>query len=271
MKKYWPLIRRNKIILTALIIVLGSLAVYLIYTREYQVLPQAAIYFLDEVKLPEKGQKVLVFSPHPDDESLAAGGFIYDSIQKGAEVKIVLVTDGNKHHIKDRRNQEFEKATNILGVKKENLIYLNYPDGHLQDENQSDLLTKFQEIIDQYQPNIILYPSRHDIHPDHATTGKIVEQVLKKENSQLTAYAYLVHCRRWPQPKKMALDLYLLPPIKLINFDDQWQKLMLTPSALAKKKEAVFSYQSQLGMPFLRSLILSSVRANELFAIENNQ
>ncbi|MBM2820799.1 MAG: LmbE family protein [Candidatus Berkelbacteria bacterium] len=270
MKKYWLVARRNKIILIAMIIILGSLAGYYIYVRKNQVLPQAAIYFLDDIKLPEKGQKVLVFSPHPDDESIGAAGFIYDSVSKGAQVKIVLVTDGNKRHIKIRRYQEFEKATGILGVKKDDLIYLNYPDGNLKEENQSDLLAKFKDIIDQYRPNIIIYPSVRDTHPDHATTGKIVATVLKNEHFQMFAYAYLIHSRHWPQPKKMALDLYLLPPIKFINFDDQWQKLMLDAPALAKKREAVFSYQSQIKVPLLRRLILSSIRANELFTIEKS-
>jgi len=267
MKKYWPLIRRNKIILTALIIVLGSLAVYLIYTREHQVLPQAAIYFLDDIKLPNKGEKVLVFSPHPDDETIAAAGFIYDSIQRGAEIKIVLVTDGNKHHLKDRRYEEFRQATSILGVSPENLLFLNYPDGQLKEENQADLTAKLQEIIDQYEPQYIIYPSSRDSHPDHATTGRLVENILKN-NQKTTAYAYLVHCRHWPQPKKRAYNLYLLPPIKFISFDDNWQKLILDNSALVKKREAVMAYQSQIREPILRSLMLSSIRQNELFAVE---
>jgi len=267
MKKYWLVAWRNKIILLVLIIVLGSLAAYLVYARENQVLPQAAIYFLDDIRLPNKGEKVLVFSPHPDDETIAAGGYIYDSIQNGAEVKIVLVTDGNKHHIKDRRYEEFRQATGILGVSPENLIFLNYPDGQLQQENQADLTAKFQEIIDQYEPQYIIYPSSRDSHPDHAINGKLVENILKN-NQKATAYAYLVHCHHWPQPKKMALNLYLLPPIKFISFDDNWQKLVLSKTALTKKQEAVMAYQSQIKEPILRSLMLSAIRQNELFAIE---
>jgi len=271
MKKYWQIARRNKIILAVLIVALGSLAGYLVYARENQVLPQSAIYFLDNVQLPTNGQKVLVFSPHPDDESIAAAGFIYDSTQKGAEVKVILVTDGNKHGLKDRRYKEFRQATSILGVNPENLIFLNYPDSHLKQENRQDLTANFQKIIDDFSPDFVIYPSVKDGHPDHAVTGQIVEQILKKEGSPKIAYAYLVHSRRWPQPKKMALNLYLLPPIKLINFDDSWQRLMLDDVTLNQKKEAVAAYKSQLRMPILRSLILSSVRTNELLAIEKGE
>lgn len=268
MKKYWQTAWRHKIILVILIVGLGLLAGYVIYGHKYQVLPQAAIHFLDDVQLPEKGQKVLIFSPHPDDESIAAAGYIFDSTRKGAEVKIVLVTDGNKHGLKDRRYDEFRQATSILGVSQENLIFLNYPDGHLKEANQTELAANFQKIIADFSPNIILYPSARDRHPDHATCGKVLETVLKQEKSSVLTYAYLVHSRHWPQPKKMAPSLYLLPPTRLINFDDSWQILMLDSSTLSKKKEAIVAYKSQLQIPMLRSLILSSVRENELFTIE---
>ena len=271
MKKYWSIIRRNRVILGILIIILSLLAGYLIYIRNNQVLPQAAIGFLDDVKLPQNGQKVLVFSPHPDDETIGAGGYIYDSEKNGAEVKIVLVTNGNKHHLEDRRYQEFRQAASILGVKEENLIFLGYPDGHLTDENKEVLVQQFQKIIDEAAPDIIIYPSERDSHPDHSFTGQIVETVLSQESSQRLAYAYLVHHRHWPQPKKMALNLYILPPMKLINFDDSWEKLILDQETSRKKFEAVSAYKSQLRVPILRSLILSQVRANELFAIENSQ
>ncbi len=271
MKKYWLIAQKNRVILAILIAVLGSIAGYLVYARENQVLPQAAIYFLDDVKLPQKGEKVLVFSPHPDDESLAAGGYIYDATASDAEVKIVLVTDGDKHHIRDRRYEEFKKATGVLGVNEGNLIFLGYPDGDLNHQNREDLTVSFQKIIDDFSPDIIIYPSSKDGHPDHAITGQMVEEILGKEKSPPIAYAYLVHARRWPQPKKRALNLYLLPPIKFISLDDNWQKLMLSKTTLAKKQEAAMAYQSQIKEPILRSLMLSSIRQNELFAVEKEQ
>jgi hypothetical protein len=39
------------------------------------------------VKVGQKDQKVLVFSPHPDDETIAAGGYIIKSVKNGADVK----------------------------------------------------------------------------------------------------------------------------------------------------------------------------------------
>ena len=42
----------------------------------------------------ELEQSALVFSPHPDDESLGCGGTILKKKQAGANVKLVHVSDG---------------------------------------------------------------------------------------------------------------------------------------------------------------------------------
>jgi LmbE family N-acetylglucosaminyl deacetylase len=38
---------------------------------------------------------VLVFVPHPDDETIAVGGFIIKSVENNASVKIVTIMNGN--------------------------------------------------------------------------------------------------------------------------------------------------------------------------------
>jgi hypothetical protein len=38
----------------------------------------------------------LVIAPHPDDETLAIGGFISPQTAKGAPICVVAVTDGEK-------------------------------------------------------------------------------------------------------------------------------------------------------------------------------
>jgi LmbE family N-acetylglucosaminyl deacetylase len=108
-----------------------------------------------------------------------------------------------------------------------------------------------------------------DSHPDHSTTGKIVKDILKnKKDNKIIAYQYLVHHHRFPQPKKFNPNLYLLPPINMVTFDKEWQRYVLPDDILDLKNKAVLSYQSQLTIPILRSLLLSFIRKNELFAVD---
>ena len=181
----------------------------------------------------------------------------------------MLVTDGNKRSLIDLRYSEFENATSVLGVPVNNLIFLNYPDGKLAQQSQAEIEKIFQNQIDSCNPDIILYPHPGDKHPDHATTGKIVEKILGYSPNKIIVYKYLVHHDLYPRPKKYAPDLYTLPPISLISVDGGWERLMLSEETENLKQKALKSYQSQLKNPLLKNLLESSIRKNELFAVES--
>ncbi len=102
---------------------------------------------MDEVSLPEASDKVLIFAPHSDDESLAAAELIKKSLAKGAQVKVVLATNGDgfvqafgtqtiasvsKTEDSVQTGYEHQKeslaALRLLGLKDENVIFLGYPD-----------------------------------------------------------------------------------------------------------------------------------------------
>src|SRR5436309_14544363 len=42
-----------------------------------------------------RSPRVLVFAPHPDDETIGAGGLIFRSTHRGAPVRVVFVTNGD--------------------------------------------------------------------------------------------------------------------------------------------------------------------------------
>lgn len=260
-------LEKRYVLLLALFISV-SFSFYLYYTKENQLFPRATLYFMEEVKLPEKGQKVLVFSPHPDDETIGAGGLIYESLRKGAEVKIVLVTDGNKHGLKNKRYAEFENSTSILGVKKENLEFLDYPDGGLQSADKVSLKEKFKKIITDYNPNYVVYPYIEDQHLDHSTTGKVVHEIL--DNSpKYKSYQYLVHHKYYPYPHRFRPEDYMLPPVSLVSKDQKWVNLMLSSEAKDDKMEAVLGYKTQLKYISLRELLYSFIRKNEVYSVKN--
>ncbi|MCL5410342.1 MAG: PIG-L family deacetylase [Patescibacteria group bacterium] len=270
MKKYRNLLDNMKIKLSLLVLVATTISLVTFYFHETEVMPQSSIYFLEDAKLPSSGQNVLVFTPHPDDETIGVGGYIIESVKRGANVKIVLVTDGNKHGLKAKRYDEFKKATGILGVSEKNLVYLNYGDGSLKNENQEKLYNDFNREIKAFNPNFVLYTDPGDTHPDHAATGKVVEEVLQKEQFEdLQAYRYIIHHPHFPQPKEFKKNLYLLPPVKLVRFDEEWQRFMLSDEEENQKFEAISTYKTQIRVPLLRSLMLSFVRKNELLSISS--
>jgi LmbE family N-acetylglucosaminyl deacetylase len=255
----------------AMLAVLTVIACILYVSDVPPVMAQDAAAALPDVVMPQSGQRVLVFSPHPDDESIGVGGYIAQSAENGAIVEIVLVTNGDFHGNEQVRYAEFKKATHILGVPESNLVFLGFPDGKLDEIDPAVFSVTLQSQIEQFNPNIIIYPDVQDANPDHSTIGKAVQKILAADPQQIISYEYLVHFKLiWPRPRELAPNLDLSPPARLINEDTTWEKVPLSQNIENIKSEAIHTYRSQLENEWLHGLVLSSIRKNELLAIPKN-
>ena len=255
----------------AMLAVLTVIACILYVSDVPPVMAQDAAAALPDVVMPQSGQRVLVFSPHPDDESIGIGGYIAQSIENGAIVEIVLVTNGDFHGNEQVRYAEFKKATHILGVPESNLVFLGFPDGKLDEIDPAVFSVTLQSQIEQFNPNIIIYPDVQDANPDHSTIGKAVQKILAADPQQIISYEYLVHFKLiWPRPRELAPNLDLSPPARLINEDTTWEKVPLSQNIENIKSEAIHTYRSQLENEWLHGLLMSSIRKNELLAIPKN-
>lgn len=94
--------------------------------------------------------RLMVFSPHPDDETLGAGGLMQRVLAAGGKVRVVIVTNGDgfpegverEDHIShptatdyrkygDERRVEALGALAKLGVSEQEVAFLGFPDGGL--------------------------------------------------------------------------------------------------------------------------------------------
>jgi LmbE family N-acetylglucosaminyl deacetylase len=143
---------------------------------------------------------VFVFSPHPDDATLGCGGTIIKKKRAEAQVKIVYMTDGRKSHahlisedkLKAIRANEALKACGILGLEENDVIFLEYRDGELT-ENQNSAIRKVSRILKFHKPKEIFIP--HHKEPslwakDHVATNRIVMSALKAYDRTSTVYEY---------------------------------------------------------------------------------
>jgi N-acetylglucosamine malate deacetylase 1 len=234
---------------------------------------QSKVNNLLEITPAVAGQKVMVFSPHPDDETIAVGGYIAQSVKNGADVRIVLVTNGNKDHDMTVRYTEFKTATGILGVPDANLIFLGFPDGRLSSENQTILEQALITQIDNYQPEIVIYPHTRDYNLDHAILGRVLEKIIKNQPEITVRYEYLVHYKLiYPRPYGWEFNskLSLLPPNSLMKNNREWLKYPLSAQIETLKEKALLSYKSQFHSLELNGLLHSSIRKNELMAVPSS-
>jgi len=100
--------------------------------------------------LISKDTRLMVFSPHPDDESLGSAGLIQRVLKTGGSVRVVFMTNGDGFpeavemggHISNPTAKDFReygedrmfeslKALGTLGMKESDVIFLRFPDGGL--------------------------------------------------------------------------------------------------------------------------------------------
>lgn len=201
-----------------------------------------------------KDKTIIFFSPHPDDETFGCGGTIAKKLSEGFEVFVVIMTDGRYSYSKvlgifsnptpeelaTTRKAEVEKATGILGLKKENLIFLDFEDGSLeQKEYEAQKLVT--EILLDHLPIEVYFTHNKDGHIDHRATSRIVKSSIKKMKIQPKQYEYFIWSRSGPYGR--------LQGLQLLNQD----RLAIDISAfLPLKERAISQFRSQISVMFER-------------------
>ena len=113
-------------------------------------------------------KRVLVITPHPDDETLGVGGSIAKLINQGHDVYILTVS-GHLPPLYDRKDydktvKEAHKAYDILGITHSK--FLEIPATMIGDEPVHSLNNKIVSVINEYKPNFVFcpFPDRHIDH-----------------------------------------------------------------------------------------------------------
>ena len=268
-------IRKRHIVILIVFLVAGLIA-YSIYFREFMTLPQSAINVIPESTFDLKDKKVMVFSPHCDDETLGTFGVIDRTLASGGDVKVVMITDCNHRFNGNVRRGETASALAIAGLDKSKIDFLNFYEG--RDVRSSADTVRLENIIsqelDSFKPDLVFAPNVADTHLDHRFVATGVKKVLKERGESSKAIYYLIHYNflKFPSPPGLKPNAYLTPPVRLINPSVRWYKFSLTDTEESLKEEAVFKYKTQLKItnPVLSRVLLDFVRENELFMTDND-
>lgn len=304
---------RRKVALGLALALLLGLSAYLALNREgvRETFYNLAFLFQEELEL-EGFERVLVIAPHTDDEVLGAGGAIQRHLAAGARVVVVFLTNGDGQYrrlipsskasinLGYARQQESLAALGHLGLPRENVIFLGYPDRGLSDlwnnywdceRLYSSRYTKAErspyresftaeapycglsvvadlvKILEQERPQLVYLPHPNDLHPDHQAAWAFTVYALDRAGLEPSPelLAYIIHREGWPEPRGPRLDELLFPPPSLLNLDTKWVRIDLSPEERRKKYEAIEQFHSQT--KFIESYLVSFARANELFGL----
>jgi len=145
------------------------------------------------------GKKLLFITAHPDDESYAVGGTIFENVKQGGESHLICVTLGERgrghllkplttQQLKQARREELKCASKKLNISS--LHILDLPDGQILN-NKSIAHKKITGIVKKLKPNHILSfgPDGISGHLDHIALNKISQKIAREQKIQFIAFA----------------------------------------------------------------------------------
>lgn len=180
-------------------------------------------------------KRVLVLSPHPDDEVFGCGGLISKLHNSGAQISVAYFCDGaggtsdgkNKRNLIDVRKIEAKASAQILGIKSQ--TFFGYPDGKLAAGHAA--VKGLTTLIKEFKPDIILVPSFLDNHPDHRVTNEILLNTLSEIENESPSTTLGTDLTIW------AYEIWTpIYPNRLVDIN----------SVIDTKKEAISKHKSQL-------------------------
>jgi LmbE family N-acetylglucosaminyl deacetylase len=212
------------------------------------------------------GRPIVVLSPHPDDESLGAGGLIALARWNGQDVAVILMTDGSKSHPnskaypKDRliatRRSEIVNATCILGVFSDRLFELGLPDAApLSAGDFERSAERIAEVVALIGAGALFVTWEHDPHCDHEIAARLAREV-RARHPHLKLWSYPVwgwhlpasHILEGPAPKGVRLDIANVLPQKRAAIRAHVSQM----TDLIDDDPTGFRFDAQALAPFLR-------------------
>jgi len=108
---------------------------------------------------------ILLFTPHPDDDTFCCAGTLSMLQKRGNNIHIFIYTNDDKgsydlemtsERLARIRMKEEEDSCKVLGIPKQNIHWLEYHDGMLEYANPRDLVEEVAKIIRTYRPDIVM-------------------------------------------------------------------------------------------------------------------
>ena len=212
----------------------------------------------------EKGQRILVFSPHPDDDVIAMGGTIYHLAREGQVVHVAYQTSGNiavsdediidyvKRHSDEKlsssdklrigglvRREEALAACSCNGIPERQVHFLNLPfyeTGRVEKlpVGEKDIRI-IRQLLHQVKPQQIYVAG--DFADPHGTHRKCTEAVFSAFSQEKEAgEEWVMDCRIWMY--NGAWDEWQVEDIDLC--------VPLTHDELMAKRHAIQQHHSQM-------------------------
>ena len=193
-------------------------------------------------------RNILCMGAHPDDVEIGMGGSVASMVDRGHNVMILDLTNGEPtpNGSPEIRAAESARSAEILGTKRKTL---SMPNRYLENtiENRKILAAE----IRFFRPAYIFAPYPVDSHPDHIAAGELAEAsrfYAKLTKSDIPGEPWF--------PKRV---IYYFPVHLRLRREPSF--VMDISKTIIKKEEAIRAYESQFtGKEHLLESILNENR-----------
>ncbi|MBR8740898.1 PIG-L deacetylase family protein [Nocardiopsis sp. MG754419] len=156
------------------------------------------------MKMNWSQERVLVYAPHPDDETLGCGGLMHKAKRAGAEIHVQFMTVGDTS---DQSVKGFSTAQERHSEIKKVSEHFRWDGWHMAlpgDAHHLRLdgvprldLTRLIErdsplSITRVEPTVVLIPHRTSYNQDHRATAEAVHTALRPSDTRLRHHPRLV-------------------------------------------------------------------------------
>jgi LmbE family N-acetylglucosaminyl deacetylase len=174
----------------------------------------------------------VIVAPHPDDETLGAGGLIHTWARRQLPLTVISVTDGEAAcpetvDLARVRHEELRKALYSLSADSAQVIRLAIPDGRVR-YYPAPLADALRSVISA--DATIVAPFEYDGHPDHDACGAVARDIAHQNGLPLAAYPIWAWHQATPR---------IFSGRALVSFS-------LSQAARQAKRNAIQCYASQL-------------------------
>ena len=134
-------------------------------------------------RLFEAGGKVLAFVAHPDDLEVGAGGLLARLASEGDSVMLAVVSIPNQT---EARRAEARAGADVLGAD----LRILFDDGptRVEDIPMHELVRRFDHVIGDFRPDLVITHSAHDLHWDHGLVNRATVSALRRTPCDLLAF-----------------------------------------------------------------------------------
>lgn len=184
-------------------------------------------------------RNAIVISPHPDDESIGAGGYLLKLNSEGCSIHWLNITHMSEKYGYSQeqvvaRDAQMKRVRQAYGFQSFHNLCLK-PAG-LDQVDMAQMVGLIKNVLEEVRPELVILPYKYDVHSDH---GVVFDAVYSCIKSFRAPYVKKAICMEILSETDQAVECSAFSPNMFVDITD----------FMNKKIEILENYVSEIKSP----------------------